>query len=109
MGMRRREPRAGRSWDGHRAAEDVPSWGPVTMQGDTVGTNTSPHPVLSDTLILLLLWQLRCFQRTGVTGASRGSIRAAPTPPTPAEGLILLGPPGIPGRSACCAAARAPR
>lgn len=98
-------------WDGHRAAGDVPSWGPMTMQSDTAGINTSPHPVFADTLLLLLflLQQLWCFHQTGVTGASRGSIRAAPTPPTPAEGLILPGPPGVPGRSACHAAARAPR
>lgn len=76
--------------DGHRATGDIPSQGLVMVQSDTTATDTSPNPALADTL--LLLQQSWCFHQNSVTGASCGSIRAAPTPLTPAEGLILPRP-----------------
>lgn len=83
-GCRGGSPRRARAipWDGHGAAGHVPSRGLVMVQSDTTGANASLHPVLADT-VLLLLQQLRCLHQSRVTRTSHGSIADAPTPPTP--------------------------
>lgn len=53
------------------------------LPGDTADSNT-PHPVLTDTLLLLSLpQQLQCFHQIRVTAGSRGSSSAAHTLPRP--------------------------